>query len=141
MSSKGVFAYNTSVQASTDIHLSNQKVHGLPFCRPCLVICSSSHKRKIKEVASAWDGPYRVIKRLSDVNYHIQATMGHRRHLVVHFNRLKKCSSVVEAHDSRTGNEDLSTDKGPQEATKLPVPPDSGLTLVDDDEGDKMVAP
>ena len=66
--------------------------------------------------------------------------MGRRRRLVVHFNRLKKCSSVVEAHDSRTGNEDLSTDKGPQEATKLPVPPDRGLTLVDDDEGDEMVA-
>ena len=52
-----------------------------------------------------------------------------------------KCSSVVEAHDSRTGNEDLSTDKRTQEATKLPVPADRGLTFVDDDEGDEMVAP
>ena len=123
--------------------LYNQKVHGLPFCIGDLVwlYVPAVTKGRLKKLHLPWDGPYRVIKRLSDVNYCIQATMGRRRRLVVHFNRLKKCSSVMEAHDSRTGNEDLSTDKEPQEPTKLPVPPDRVLMLVDDEEGDEMVAP
>ena len=46
--------------------------------------------------------------------------MGHLRCLVVYFDRLKKCSSDVEAHDTRTGSEAELTDKERQEAAKLP---------------------
>ena len=122
--------------------LYNQKVHGLPFCVGDLVWLYSPAvtKGRSKKLHLPWDGPYRVIKRLSDANYRIQATMGRRRRLVVHFNRLKKCSSDVEAHGTRTGSEAGLTDKGLQEAAKLPLPPGNALELVDDD-GNEMVVP
>ena len=66
----------------------------------------------------------------------------HRRlHVVVHFNRLKKCSSDVEAHGTRSGSEAGLTDKGLQEAAKLPlrIPPGNALELVDDDENEMVV--
>eukprot|EP00731_Ephydatia_muelleri_P004805 Em0002g981a len=69
-----------------------------------------------------------------------KATMGRRRRLVVNFNRLKKCSSDVEAHDIRTGSKAGLTDKRLQEAAKLPLPPGNALELVDDD-GNEMVVP
>ena len=101
--------------------------------RPGLAVFTSSHER---------DGPNtcRIIKRLSNVNYRIQATMGRRRRLVVNFNRLKKCSSDVEAHDIRTGSKAGLTAKRLQEAAKLPLPPGNALELVDDD-GNEMVVP
>ena len=96
-------------------------------------------KGRSKKLHLPWDGPYSVIKRLSDVNYRIQATMGRCRRLVVHFNRLKKCSSA-KAHNTRTGSEAGLTDKGLQEAAKLPLPPGNALELVDDG-GNEMVLP
>ena len=122
--------------------LYNQKVHGLPFCVGDLVWLYSPAvtKERSKKLHLPWDGVYRVIKRLSDVNYHIQATIGRCRRLVVHFNRLKKCLFDVEAHDTRTGSKAGLTDKGLQEAAKLPLPPGNALELVDDG-GYEMVVP
>ena len=124
--------------------LYNQKVHGLPLCVGDLVWLYSPAvtKGRSKKLHLPWDGPNtcRVIKRLSDVNYRIPATMGRRGRLVVHFNRLKKCSSDVEAHDIRTGSEAGLTDKGLQQAAKLPLPPGNALELVDDG-GNEMVVP
>lgn len=42
-----------------------------------------------------WEGPYLVIKKLSDVTYRIQSCRNPRKRLVVHFNRLKKYSLPV----------------------------------------------
>ena len=38
-----------------------------------------------------WTGPFRVVKRLSDVNYRIQHVQHPRKRMVVHFDRLKPC--------------------------------------------------
>ena len=46
----------------------------------------------------------------------------------------------MEAHGTRTGSEAGLTDKGLQEAAKLPLPPGNALELVDDD-GNEMVVP
>eukprot|EP00731_Ephydatia_muelleri_P000583 Em0001g583a len=69
--------------------LYNQIVHGLPFCVGDLVWLYSPAvtKGRSKKLHLPWDGPYRVIKRLSDANYCIQATMGRRRRLVVTVSR------------------------------------------------------
>ena len=45
-----------------------------------------------------WQGPYEVIKRLSDVTYRIQHTAERRQHQVVHFDRLKPCNPDVRLH-------------------------------------------
>ena len=40
-----------------------------------------------------WTGPYRVVKRLTDSTYRIQLSSNPRKRLVVHFDRLKPCST------------------------------------------------
>ena len=66
--------------------------------------------------------------------------MGRHRHLVVHFYRLKKCASDLEAHEAKTGSEAGLTNKGLQEAAKLPLPPENAFYLVDDG-GNEMMLP
>lgn len=49
-------------------------------------------KGQTKKFHSPWQGPYTVVKRISDVVYRIQAADNPRKRKVVHFNRLKLCS-------------------------------------------------
>ena len=71
----------------------NQRIHGKPFSENDLVwlhnprVPRGSH-RKLRKT---WNGPYKVVKRISDQNYRIKHTMNGKR-LVVHFNRLKFCN-------------------------------------------------
>ena len=39
----------------------------------------------------SWQGPYRILKKLSDVTYQIQHTAKKRNRQIVHFDRLKRC--------------------------------------------------
>ena len=39
-----------------------------------------------------WSGPYTVVKKLSDVTYRVCLPQSKRKRLVVHFDRLKRCS-------------------------------------------------
>ena len=39
----------------------------------------------------SWQGPYRILKKLSDVTYRIQHTAKKRNRQIVHFDRLKRC--------------------------------------------------
>ena len=42
-----------------------------------------------------WTGPYKVIKKLSEVTYRIQHLQGRHQRKVVHFDRLKPCSRAT----------------------------------------------
>ena len=70
----------------------NQNIYGQPFKENDLVwfhnprVLKGSH-RKLKK---RWTGPYKIMKRISDLNYKIKHTST-RKQLVVHFNRLKFC--------------------------------------------------
>ena len=79
--------------------LYNQKVHGKQFSSGDLVWLHSpavprGHSRKLH---CPWVGPFKVVKRLSDAVYRIQDTRPRKRRsrVVVHFNRLKPCSSSI----------------------------------------------
>ena len=50
--------------------------------------CTS--KGQTRKLWRPWTGPYRVVKKISDVVYRVQLEGGRKRK-VVHFNRLKKC--------------------------------------------------
>ena len=78
----------STLEKNNSSRRSYQKVHGLPFCIGDLVwlYVPAVKKGRSKKLHLPWDGPYTVIKRLTDVNYRIQATVGCHRHLVVHFN-------------------------------------------------------
>ena len=50
---------------------------------------SSSTERTVKEIFRPWQGPYVVIKILSDVVYRIKKMEPPHRRIVVHYDRLK----------------------------------------------------
>lgn len=43
------------------------------------------------KLSRRWQGPYVIVKKLSDVVYRIELEGNKRKRLVVHFNRLKRC--------------------------------------------------
>ena len=91
----------------------DQKVHGKPYHEGDLVWLHSTvvPKGQSKKLHHSWTGPCRVVKRLSDSDYRIEALRGQKRRQVVHFDRLKLCtpgtrfmSESEEPSGQRTGN-------------------------------------
>ena len=48
-----------------------------------------------KKLHSPWTGPYKVIRKISDVTYRIEDVQNRRKRKVLHFNRLKQCVDPV----------------------------------------------
>ena len=71
----------------------DRKIHGEPYRKDDLVWLHSSvvPQGKSHKLHKPWTGPYRIIKKISDVTYRIQSTKGKRKRLIVHFDRLKAC--------------------------------------------------
>ena len=62
-----------------------------------------------------WQGPYTVIKKLSDVTYRIQQSgNGRRRRQVVHFNRIKPYSEPSERDSQDVQRLDTDIETGDQ---------------------------
>jgi len=81
-----------------------------------------------KKLHQPWTGPYRVISRLSDAVYRLQHTQFRRRKPVVHFNRLKSCSSNIRL--SEEGQQQVCSKQSPP-----PRPPvGAGIELLEDDD-------
>ena len=56
----------------------------------CVFVYQPARKRGVSpKLVSPWSGPYRIVKRLSDLIYQVQAS-AHSRPFVVHHDRLKK---------------------------------------------------
>lgn len=49
-----------------------------------------------RKLARPWQGPYIIIKKISDVVYRLQKEGGRRQRVVVHFNSLKHCLAPKE---------------------------------------------
>ena len=60
-----------------------------------------------------WTGPNRVVKRLTDSIYRIQLLSNPRKRLVVHFDRLKLCSTGAQAAPAETSSAPESTNTPP----------------------------
>ena len=80
----------------------DQKIHGDPFQVNDLVwLCNPAvTKGKSHKLRCPWVGPYRVIKKISDIVYRIQDTQRKKRCLVVHFDRLKLCDPDTRVQQS-----------------------------------------
>ena len=50
---------------------------------------------KSKKLHRWWTGPFKVVKRLSEVTYRIQHVKNRAKRLVVHYDRLKRCHPDV----------------------------------------------
>ena len=71
----------------------NEKVHGKPHDVGSLVWLLNPQvpRGKSKKMHKWWTGPYRVVKRISDVTYRVQHTSNRAKRMVGHFDRLKQC--------------------------------------------------
>ena len=68
-----------------------------------------------------WTGPFKVVKKISDVTYRIQQQQGKRVRKIVHFDRLKPCShniqSKLDSAHSQTATEDPTAHPDTHRAT------------------------
>ena len=83
-------------------------------------------KELTRKLARPWHGPYIIIKKLSDVVYHIKKEDGRKR-LVVHFNSLKPCFTPKKAPEARGSDPNGGCTKGRQTS--------SGTAVSDWEEG------
>ena len=84
---------NFQLKQSRQKEFYDQRIHGKPFDKDTVVWLHSTviPRGCSRKFHHPWTGPYRVIKRISDVTYCIQSVGGRRKRLVVHFDRLKPC--------------------------------------------------
>jgi hypothetical protein len=80
--------------------LYDQRIHGEPYRTKEYVWLHSTvlPGGTNKKLYHPWTGPFVVVKKLLDAVYRIQSLGQKRKRLVVHFNRLKPCSSVDPGH-------------------------------------------
>ena len=93
---------------------------------------------RCKKLTSPWSGPYKILKKLSEVTYRIRCCHGGRKRIVVHFNRLKLCPANVRGSSYCPQNSSHSSQGG--DATSSPVNTeisgsgDQVVLIPDDDE-------
>ena len=59
--------------------------------------CPAVPRGKSPKLHRYWQGPYRLVKQISDVLFLLQHRDSRRRRTVVHFDRLKPCVALPEA--------------------------------------------
>ena len=97
-------------------------------------------KHKAKKLHCPWTGPYRIIKRITDLVYRIQDT-GSRRRQVVNFERLKPCPQQMRDRSQPGSGTQDSQVQNTIEEDSINTPPGTVLQLVDDYEEEEVEAP
>ena len=85
----------------------DRKAHGAPYKEGDLVWLHSTvvARGRARKLHRPWTGPYRVLRKLSDVNYRIQDVQAPRCRPVVHFDRLKYCPPDIRLPHLQTRSE------------------------------------
>ena len=108
----------------------DRKVHGEPHKKRDLVWL---HNPNVPPGQSAklmhpWTGPYRIVERLSEVDYRIQELFGKKTPSVVHFDRLKRCHP-----DTRFPDQDTSDDAPQDQPENLTLYSHLDMELIEPD--------
>ena len=108
----------------------DRKVHGEPYKKGDLVWL---HNPTVPPGQSAklmhpWTGPYRIVERLSEVDYRIQELFGKKTPSVVHFDRLKRCHP-----DTRFPDQDTSDDTPQDQPENLTLYSHFDMELIEPD--------
>ena len=114
-----------SLQQRRQKTLYDQKASGAPYCVRDLVwlhcpAVARGHSRKFHR---PWQGPYNVVKVITDVLYRIQQVKHPRRRVVVHYNRLK----AYQGRLNKTFNESPSLSPAPIHRSDPAPQPDSDI--------------
>ncbi len=121
------------------------KVHGAPFETDELVWLHSPvvPRGMSKKLHHPWTGPWRVVKRISTATYRLQKVgQGRQKRLVVHFDRLKRCTAGTRFGASTTQHQ--GTRSAPPTDTNLEQPLiGADLEIVDlgEEDGDARQPP
>lgn len=77
----------------------DRRRHGEPFKEGDRVMLYSPvvPRGRSKKLHCPWSGPFKVLKKLSEVTYRIRHCQGGRKRMVVHFNRLKLCPANMRS--------------------------------------------
>ena len=121
------------VRATMSTKLGHQKelydcrVHGEPFKPGDLVWLHSPAvpRGQSRKLHFSWTGPYRVTNRLSDAVYRIQHCQSRCKRLVVHFDRLKRCSPDTRLPPAAPNQQQ------PSNPPSIPPPVGTDLELVE----------
>ncbi len=116
----------------------DRNVHGQPFSVGDLVwlLSPAVPRGQNRKLYHPWSGPYRVVDKLSESDYHIKKLTGCKKIQVVHYDRLKPC-------DPDTRWDDLHLpDPAPPNPTAAGTPPDLfEPDLLDTDDDTAMPPP
>ena len=95
------------VRKTMDLHLQRQKeiydkkVHGKPFEEGELVwVHIPVRPGASRKLHKPWSGPFKVVKKLSDVTYRVQNVRSRRNRMVVHFDRLKRFTARLNQEET-----------------------------------------
>ena len=120
--------------------LYNKKMHGEPYEVGALVWLLNPQipRGKSKKLHRWWTGPFKVVKKLSEVTYRIQHVSNRAKRLVVHFDRLKQCNPNVRLDTRHTQQQDNV--EPVQQQQRLPSRYEFGthLEVLDTDETDPV---
>ena len=75
-------------------------VKGMAGPSMCMLYTSVVPRGYCKKLHRPWSGPFKILKKISDVTYRIQHCQSRRQQLVVHFNQLKLCPSDIREESS-----------------------------------------
>ena len=109
----------------------DKRAHGEPYKEGDLVWLHSTvvPRGRARKLHRPWTGPYRVVRKLSDVTYRIQDIQASRRRPIVHFDRLKQCPNDIRLPHLQCHN--LPRNKNVQDNQSLPG---THLTIVECDQ-------
>ena len=107
----------------------DKRSHGKPYEKGDLVWLNTPvvPRGQAKKLHHPWAGPYRIVTKLSEAVYRIQHVRLHKKHQVVHFDRLKHCPADIGLPKAAR----YTREPGIPTAD---LPLGSGLELVDHDE-------
>jgi hypothetical protein len=85
------------------------------------LVMPKSERENVKKLHKWWTGPFKVVKRLSEVTYRIQHIRNRAKRLVVHFDRLKRCHPNIRLSE-QFKNTQPPTDKHTSSNEQQPGP-------------------
>ena len=131
---------STRHQRQKDIY--DKRIHGKPYKDGDTVWLFDTviDKGKSKKFHHPWQGPYRVLKKISDCDYLIESTTGKHTQTIVHFNRLKLCKPGTRFQDNRSDGESCLNNDPPQPAAASHTVGEN-LELVDTNDASTAVQP
>ena len=124
------------LKQSRQKELYDQKTKGAPFKTDDLVwlFCPAVPRGKPRKFHCPWQGPYRVVKPISEVLYQISPQGSKRKQMIVHFDRLKPYHARQMPRDIPDRSESSASEESGYEADAEETNDDNYVILQDDSQ-------